>query len=483
MNNLGVIGGGTAGFVAALIMKARYPTMDITMVKSSKIGIIGVGEGSTEHWLEFMRFVGITHQDVIQKCGATFKSGIMFKDWIDEDYLHSVHEDFDKKTGQYFYLYGKVISEQRPQKYLTQYDVWDSTLDQRELESVEPPYNQFHFNTADLNKFLEEFAIKKGIKIIDDEILEVETSDKGIANLVGEKSNYSFDFYIDSTGMRRMLIDKLGAKWQSYSKYLKMKSAIVFPLPHTTDNYDLWTTARAMKNGWLFRIPVQTRYGNGYIFDSDYITPEQARQEVEEYFGHEIPDPRHITFDPGALDNTWIKNCVAVGLSASFVEPLEATSIGTSIQQAFMLMHRIINYTDISIKRYNKDVNALLDNIRDFVVLHYQTKRTDSEFWKDVQKMPLPESLQENLNHWKQNLPISEDFNHLPGYVLFRDQNFLHILHGLKLFDYEKIREEYLSQNPVLLDIANKELKQIYQNIEVTPKISHKKFIDLVKLV
>lgn len=483
MNNLGVIGGGTAGFVAALIMKARYPTMDITMVKSSKIGIIGVGEGSTEHWLEFMRFVGITHQDVIQKCGATFKSGIMFKDWIDEDYLHSVHEDFDKKTGQYFYLYGKVISEQRPQKYLTQYDVWDSTLDQRELESIEPPYNQFHFNTADLNKFLEEFAIKKGIKIIDDEILEVETSDKGIANLVGEKSNYSFDFYIDSTGMRRMLIDKLGAKWQSYSKYLKMKSAIVFPLPHTTDNYDLWTTARAMKNGWLFRIPVQTRYGNGYIFDSDYITPEQARQEVEEYFGHEIPDPRHITFDPGALDNTWIKNCVAVGLSASFVEPLEATSIGTSIQQAFMLMHRIINYTDISIKRYNKDVNALLDNIRDFVVLHYQTKRTDSEFWKDVQKMPLPESLQENLNHWKQNLPISEDFNHLPGYVLFRDQNFLHILHGLKLFDYEKIREEYLSQNPVLLDIANKELKQIYQNIELTPKISHKKFIDLVKLV
>ena len=238
-----------------------------------------------------------------------------------------------------------------------------------------------------------------------------------------------------------------------------------------------------MKNGWLFRIPVQTRYGNGYIFDSDYITPEQARQEVEEYFGHEIPDPRHITFDPGALDNTWIKNCVAVGLSASFVEPLEATSIGTSIQQAFMLMHRIINYTDISIKRYNKDVNALLDNIRDFVVLHYQTKRTDSEFWKDVQKMPLPESLQENLNHWKQNLPISEDFNHLPGYVLFRDQNFLHILHGLKLFDYEKIREEYLSQNPVLLDIANKELKQIYQNIELTPKISHKKFIDLVKLV
>lgn len=483
MQNLGVIGGGTAGFVSALIMKARYPTMDITMIKSNKIGIIGVGEGSTEHWLEFMRFVGITHQDVIQHCGATFKSGIMFKGWNDEDYLHSVHEDFDKKTGQYFYLYGKVISDKRPQKYLTQYDVWDSLLDSRELESVEPPYNQFHFDTKELNVFLENFAKKKGITIIDDEITDVNVSDIGIESLEGTKQNYKFDFYIDSTGMKKLLIGKLGAKWQSYSKYLKMKSAIVFPLPHTSDNYDLWTTAQAMKYGWMFRIPVQSRYGNGYIFDSDYITAEEARQEVEEYFGHEVPEPRQINFDPGALDKTWIKNCVAIGLSASFVEPLEATSIGTSIQQSFMLMHRIINYTNISIARYNRDVNLLLDNIRDFVILHYQTQRNDSKFWQDVKNLPLPESLEENLTHWRNNLPISEDFNHLPGYVLFRDQNFLHILHGLKLFNYDRIKQEYESQNPILHDIANKELSEIYQNIELTPKISHKKFIDLVKLV
>jgi tryptophan halogenase len=375
IDTISVVGGGTAGFVAALILKMRFPASKINIIRSKKIGIIGVGEGSTEHWHEFMQYIGVPFERVIQECDATFKCGIMFKGWTKEDYMHSIGPEKDVKNGQYHSVYGKLIGDRAPKHTLNIPGSWNNRVAAYRLEDIStgPPWNQYHFNTQKLNDFLTQVAIDRQIDVIDDEILDIVLDDDGkINHIIGEADKYHADFYIDSTGFRKMLITKLGATWQSHSKYLKMNTAIVFPM-EDTDEYNMWTLAQAMDYGWMFKIPVWGRSGNGYIFDSNYITPEQAKEEVEKMLGKEITVGKTLTFDPGALDRVWIKNCCAIGLSASFVEPLEATSIGTSIQQAFLLMHRLPNYSEDNIEKYNKDIADILTNIRDFVILHYIT--------------------------------------------------------------------------------------------------------------
>jgi tryptophan halogenase len=481
IKSIGIIGSGTAGFVTALILKTRFPDIKIDIVSSSKIGIIGVGEGSTEHWNEFLKYIGISWRAVIKNCDSTFKAGIMFKGWADKDYLHSTNPDFEPKTGQYMYVYGNRIAAGDLEKSLTPGLVWKNLIDNRFLEDKDPPFNQFHFNTHKLNSFLHEVAKLKNINIIDDEIVDVILNKNGeIGSVKSEGNSYEYDFYIDCTGFKRLLISKLGGKWQSYSKYLKMKSAIVFPTEDNTE-YNIYTTAQAMDYGWMFTIPVWGRNGNGYIFDSDYISADQAKIEVEKFLGREITVGKQINFDPGAINKSWIKNCVAVGLCGNFIEPLEATSIGTSIQQAFLLMHRLPNYTQNTADQYNKDVDKIMENIRDFVILHYQTKKENSQFWKDIQKLEIPDSLKTKLARWKNNLPIEEDFSHLSKYILFRESNFSQVMHGLGLFDQEKIKTEYDMQRQEIKDLADKKLLEIDLYEKSLKTVNHKRFIELIR--
>jgi tryptophan halogenase len=478
LEKITVVGGGTAGFVAALILKHRFPQMTINMVRSKRIGIIGVGEGSTEHWNEFMQYIGVPYRTIIKECDATFKAGIMFRGWAEDEYMHSIGPEHDLKNGQYSIAYGKIIGEQFPNKAMNPSLSWENRIYANRLDpNSESPWNQYHFNTQKLNDFLTDRALKSNIEIIDDEIVDIILNESGeIDHLVGEQSTYHSDFYIDSTGFSKLLISKLGAKWQSYSEYLKMKAAIVFPI-EDTEEYNMWTVAQAMDYGWMFKIPVWGRSGNGYIFDSDYITPEQAKEEVEKFLGREITVGKTLQFDPGALDRVWIKNCCAIGLSSSFVEPLEATSIGTSIQQTFLLMHRLPNYDEETIEKYNKDIGDMLINLRDFIILHYITKKDNTQFWKDVQKLPIPESLAKNLKKWKKNLPIADDFKGSTDYKLFSEAHHIHILAGLKLFDTELIRQEYEMMHPVMKQRVENFIRETRTIEKTQPTIGHKEFI------
>jgi hypothetical protein len=482
LNKISVIGGGTAGLVAALILKCRFPNCSVNLIRSKRIGIIGVGEGSTEHWNEFMKYIGVPFQTVIKECDATFKAGIMFRGWADEDFMHSIGPENDIKNGQYPTVYGKLISGQYPNKTFNPSLSWESRVYEHRLNLENgSPWNQYHFNTNKLNDFLTKVAVEKNISVLDDEILEVMLDKDGaIDHLVGETDNYKSDFYIDSTGFSKVLISKLGAKWNSYSEYLKMNSAIVFPLEDTAE-YNMWTTAQAMDYGWMFNIPVWGRSGNGYIFDSNYITAEQAKDEVEKFLGREVVIGKTLKFDPGALDRVWIKNCCAIGLSSSFVEPLEATSIGTSIQQSFLLMHRLPNYDEDTIEKYNKDINDILTNLRDFVILHYITKKDNTQFWRDIRNMPIPESLAKNLKKWRKNLPIADDFKESTDYKLFSDAHYIHILAGLKLFDIEAIKQEYEMMHPVIKEIAENFIREKYTFEKINPSVGHKQYIEYVR--
>jgi tryptophan halogenase len=480
VNRIAVVGGGSAGLIAATVLRRRL-NVAVDIIHSKNIGIIGVGEGSTEHFKEYMEFMQINQYDIIKYCDATYKSGIMFEGWNDnKDYLHSIISKFDKKFSQYNYVYAKQISENA--EYFNYKSIWKNKINKWFLNKPEElPFGQFHFNTFKLNEFLINLSKSMGIGIIEDDINEVLLNDDGsIDSLIGSNGNYNYDFYIDATGFKRLLINKLGAKWQSYGKYLKMKAAITFQTPDT-DDYNLWTLAKAMDAGWLFRLPVWGRGGNGYIFDSDYITAEQAKLEIEQYLGHSVEVGKQFNFDPGCVDRSWIKNCCAIGLSGSFVEPLEATSIGTSIQQAFLLMHRIVNYNEDTINQYNKSFTDIMENIRDFIILHYITNKTNTQFWRDVSQNEIPDSLKSKLAIWKQKLPIDEDFNEVSNYVLFKASNHTLVMDGLDLFDREAIKKEYDANYDYVKLNASRTVQELHEFENSISTMTHKEFISTVR--
>ena len=481
VKSLTIVGGGTAGLISALILKERS-NLEINVIYSSKVGIIGVGEGSTEHFKSFMDFVGISGSEIIKECDATFKVGIMFDNWIKEKkYIHTVVPPFSNLVGQYTYVYAKQISESSNYLYPNAF-FKNKVVATRAIDiNNTPETNQYHFNTFKLNDFLKKKAIEKGITIIDDDILDVELDQDGFIDfIIGEKTQYKSDFYIDATGFRRVLMNKLNVKWKSFNKYLKLNSAITFPTADE-DNYNFWTEAKAMNAGWKFKIPTWGRHGNGYIYDKNFITADEAKLEVEKDLGYEIEVGKTFEFDPGVLETVWTKNCVAMGLSGCFFEPLEATSIGLTIQQSFLLMHRLQNYDEKVIEAYNKSFDSIVENIRDFIVLHYLTKRDDTDFWKSILDVEIPDSLKNNLEKWKTKIPIKEDFMGSSNYAMFNAPNFTLVMAGLGLFDNDAILKEYNFSGQGIKDNADIIINSMIFVEEEKSYLNHKEVIRIIR--
>jgi tryptophan halogenase len=480
VKSLTVVGGGTAGLIAALILKERS-NMDVNLVYSSEVGIVGVGEGSTEHFADFMNFVGIKPSELIKECDATFKIGVMFDSWVEDGkYLHSVGYPFSQTFGQYSSLYAKEISDGSNYFYPKSREESVITFDAKDID-ITPPTNQYHFNTFKLNEFLQKLAKGKGINLFDDNIVDIQLDENGyIVSVIGTKSIYKSDFYIDATGFKRILMNKLGVKWKSYSQYLKLNSAITFPTGDE-ENYNFWTLSKAMSSGWRFKIPTWGRHGNGYIYDNNFITQDEAKLEIEKELGYEIEIGKTFKFDPGALDKIWEKNCVAIGLSGVFFEPLEATSIGLSIQQSFLLMHRLQNYDNRVVTEYNESINTVIENIRDFIVLHYLTKRNDTDFWKNISTTEIPESLKYNLEKWKTKIPIQEDFKNISGYSMFGPANFIVVMGKINLFDKESIQNEYNFLANNLKDITNNTINKALQDESLYKYTTHKEIIKNIR--
>lgn len=478
MKKITIVGGGTAGYVAALILKSRFTNIDIKIIKSDKIGIIGVGEGSTEHWKDFLNFTNINEHQLIKETDATLKCGVMFKNWNTEDYLHNANLELSKlKFGQALLGYQLLISKKCAQKKLNNHLFWENKVSKKFLYDNTIPTNQYHFNTFKLNSFLNKKSIEKGISIIEDEIIDIKIKNNTIIKIKGLKKEYTSDLFIDCTGFKKLLISKLGAKWLSYKKYLKMKEAIAFPT-EDTQNYNMYTTAQAMDYGWLFQIPTYGRQGNGYIYDSDYINIDRAQQEAENLYGKKINIAKHIKFEAGCLDKVWINNCIAIGLSANFVEPLEATSIGTSIQQSFLLMHCLPIYNQKNIEFYNKQVEHIMNNIRDFIILHYKTNKTNTSFWKDVKDLEIPDTLKVNLEKWQTRLPIREDFLQ-SNYLLFYEHNWIHILYGLNLLNINNLKKSLKSFNNDYIKYINEVFKEIFKYDNES--INHKDYLNIIR--
>jgi len=346
LDNIVIVGGGTAGWLSALYLNSKFKNSKITLIESDEIGILGAGEGTTGNIVKFLNELGITSDDMINNCEATFKTGIDFENWTEagSSYYHPI--DYKPKGQGYAY----------------------------------------HFNARLLAKYLKSLAIERGVNWIEGIVTEPILNDMN--QIIGLKTIDTIidaTFVIDCSGFKRLLIgNHYKSNWISYEEHLKVNTAIPFFLPTNSINVHTTTKSIAMKYGWMWQIPLQSRRGCGYIFDSTEISEDEAKKEIIEFLGAniDIQFNKPIKFKPGSYENVWIENCLAIGLSGGFLEPLEATSIMTTILQLEAFYDTTLK--KMTLKKYNKFVNTINTQNMIFIYYHYLTNRTDSTFWKKV---------------------------------------------------------------------------------------------------
>jgi len=352
-----IVGGGTAGWLTALYVKKYWPNCSVTVVASSELGILGAGEGTVPSFIDFLEEVDILVKDVIENAKGTVKKGIIFTNWQgkNDQYIHN------------FNILG-------PDKYA------------------------LHFDASLLAKYFESVALARNITLIDDEVVNINSTNDQITSIDLKSSpSVEADFVFDCSGFRRLIIGEFyKSPWQSYSDTMPVKRAIPFFLPNDNSNLPEYTESIAMRAGWIWKIPVQGRYGCGYVFDSEKITDKEAENEIREYLGHDFVSPKTFNFEAGVYKFPWIGNCLAVGLSAGFIEPLEATSI--HMQLVTLKLFKQTFGSVIGSYKLNHDLNELNNDVVSFLYLHYLTKRDDTEFWVKFTQNKMPEKVNKLLS-------------------------------------------------------------------------------------
>ena len=470
-----VVGGGTAGLITALMVKRAYHEKALVrVIKSKNIGIVGVGESSTEHWRDFCSFVGIPLLDAIKKADATFKGGVYFDKWAENDFMHSIGGVNNHSLCDYFYNYAYNIAKQKPFEYFV---IPGATANSIPLESfANPPTHQFQFDTHKLNDMLLDECGRLCVEVVTDDLVDATFFENGdIKTLNSVTKVYDTDFVFDCTGFARLLIDKVyKQKWISYSEYLPLNSAITFATGEM-EEYNYYTKCTARDAGWNWTIPTQSRTGNGYVYCDGFIGRDEAHAEMESAYGMKLDIGKEFKFDPGRVDKAWVNNCVSVGLSQSFVEPLEATSIGSAIQSVFAFLG---HFPSNSKEQYNQCMADLFDNIVDYVQAHYLTKREDTPFWKEVKyNLKLTDGLQSKLDMWKTRLPAASDFS--GRWHMFSPVNYIPILHGLGWFDIDAIKREF-DNAPLDQSLLNEKENEIWRD-RGSLKMSHRQFLKVVR--
>lgn len=456
-----IVGGGTAGWLAAMMLSGvaarERAATQITVIESSKIGTIGVGEGSTAVFRQLLKHLHLDEAEFLRDTGATIKYGIRHRDWrrlghhydgpIDDPRLVAGGADLDS----YAVAAGRPVAEAHLFQHLLNANRAPVADRDGRIVPAGPFHHAFHFDQALAGAWLKKKS--KGIHVIDDQITGVETGGGGITALHLESgARVDGDFFLDCTGFRRALVKELGAQWISYSDVLPVNRAMPFwvDIPEG-DEIEPCTLAWAQKSGWMWKIPTQTRYGCGYVYSDAHLTPDQAKAEIEAALGYEIHPRNDIRIDAGRQKDAWIGNCVALGLSSSFLEPLEATSIHGSIMQ-LMLLSAWITAPD-GRARYNAATARQVDDFRDFIRLHYVSERRDSPFWRDVAESH-PADLKDRLALWQTRLPLAADFEPFPmGLPHLQGQLYTPVLDGLGLLNQQAARTA-MAQDPRARDAA-----------------------------
>src|SRR5256714_4437581 len=397
-----VIGGGcTAGWMTALILARSLieKGVQITLLESPAVGIIGVGEGSTPWLRGFFDSLGIEEAEWMPACHATYKCGITFDRWSTrpgfESYFHPFASMLDNLTmTQFVHNANARVNGADVPAHPNRFFI-ASTLAERHLAPKPArsfPFDVwygYHFDAVLLGQYLQKKAVERGVHYKSCHVKQVQQDERGdiAAVVTADGDTIAADFFVDCTGFAGLLIQQtLKTPFISYSNNLYNDAAVAMPTP-IGDDIPSQTVSTAMKNGWAWRIPLTHRYGNGYVYSSAFCSADEAESELRRHLGVPDSDPpaRHLKMKVGRVTKHWNRNCLAVGLAQGFIEPLEATAL-LFIQrtaQAFVDCVEAGDVGEAAKERFNAKINEHFEGTRDYIVTHYKThSRTATENWK-----------------------------------------------------------------------------------------------------
>jgi tryptophan halogenase len=410
-----IAGGGTAGWTAAAALVQQLGALlEITLVESEEIGTVGVGEATIPTIRTFHALLGLDEPEFMRATQATFKLGIGFEDWCrtGDSYIHAFG-DIGKTTWMggfhHMWLMGQALGvESTVGEYCLEHQA--AKAGRFEISASAPMNYAFHMDAGLYARFLRSKSEPKGVRRVEGRIASVEQDSQSgfVTALVMEGgARVEGDLFIDCTGFRGLLIEQtLKAGYESWRHWLPTDSALAVQSP-PTDRILPYTRAMAGKAGWQWRIPLQSRVGNGIVYSSAHMADDEARGALlGNIRGTPLTEPRLIRFTTGRRRRFWDRNVVALGLSSGFLEPLESTSIHL-IQAGVTRLIKLFpfggNFEALG-AHYNALSGVELERVRDFIILHYRlTERTDSPFWRDCQAMDIPQTLADRIELFRES--------------------------------------------------------------------------------
>jgi tryptophan halogenase len=437
-----VVGGGTAGWMAAAVFARVFGvSRDIRLVESEEIGRVGVGEATIPPINTFNSMLGIDENDFLRRTQGTFKLGIEFVNWtrVGHRYLHPFGEfGVDIEAVKFHQIWHK-LRQRGGAADLSEYCVPAVACHLNRFARTEHDPRSilsrlkyaFHFDASLYARYLRHYAEARGARRHEGQIVEVLRREDGFIDALRLASGELIqgDLFIDCSGFRGLLIEQtLEAGYEDWSHWLPCDRAAAVQCSQG-GAFTPYTRATAHAAGWQWRIPLQHRIGNGYVYSSKYISDDEAIATLlRNLDGAPSMEPKILKFTGGMRRKAWIKNVVALGLASGFMEPLESTSI--HLVQAgitrLLALFPDLDFNQREIDEYNRLMTSQYERIRDFIILHYHaTERRDSPFWEYCGHMPIPETLQHKLDLWKQHGRL---FQH--EYELFVDANWTAVLMG-----------------------------------------------------
>lgn len=459
-----IVGGGTAGWMTATYLRAAFgDRVSITLVESGRVGTIGVGEATFSTIRHFFGYLGLTESEWMPHCNATYKLGIRFENWRSPG--HYFYHPFERlptidgfslaewwllarptpRFDDDCFVMATLVDGMRSPRHR------DGRLFEGDLNgetdagrtTLTDQYTQFpyayHFDASLLADFLMRRGTGQGVRRIVDDVVECRQDERGwLTHLVTrEHGDVRGDLFVDCTGFRGLLINGvLDEPFISYQELLPNDSAVALRVPVDIEREGIrpCTTATAMDAGWIWTIPLFGRNGTGYVYASDFCDRETAERTLREFVGPDAADleANHIRMRIGRTRSSWVNNCVAIGLSSGFVEPLESTGIFFIQHGVEQLVKHFPNgdWDPRVIAHYNQLVSRCMDGVREFLCLHYRAAaRTDTPYWAATKERALPDGLTERLALWSHVLPDEETM--YPYYHGFEPYSYIAMLMGL----------------------------------------------------
>jgi flavin-dependent dehydrogenase len=464
VKTLAIVGAGSAGWLTALVLSTYCPYLQIKLIRPRRGSPIGVGESTQADLIRILRAGHVDVRSFYKACDATMKCGIYYEDWnaIGERYWHPFSNL--SLSGSYtaaHYYQQMILEDPARYSYAEYYPAVHTSYDTCVNRKQVAPESAvaFHVDARKITEYLEKELTE--VEVLDADSVDVQSADGRVSGILLDGKSMSADLYVDCTGFARAVFKHVAdPEVMPYEPNVNRVVAAQLPYVDKEKEVTPYTRAHAHEHGWTWSIPLQTRIGSGYVYHGDYCSPDEAEGNFRAYWGerrmHDI-EVRHLAFDSITLRNPWMKNVVAIGLSAGFVEPLEATGLNWIITSADLLGQSLAEHFydgDTSVK-YNANMLGYIFDVHDFIDAHYKlSARRDSDFWRYQTSRRYPERLELRLALYAEEMPSNANRVKTSPWA-FNEVSWLDILNGYR-FKYAR-----LDIHPAQTAMARKALEEI----------------------